>query len=60
MGKRWPPCDLTVLTVGKPIELSIPRPEWLPEANLGRKSVDAIFYVFDHVTRPDAVAWIGA
>ena len=52
--------DLTVLTVGQLVEFGIPRPEWLREGNLGRKSVDAIFYVFDHVTRPDAIAWIGA
>jgi hypothetical protein len=52
--------DLTMMTVGQPIELGIPRPEWLREPNLGRKAVDAIFYVFDHVTQPDAVGWIGA
>jgi hypothetical protein len=52
--------DLTILTVGQLIELNIPRPEWLREPNLGHKAVDAIFYVFDHVTRPDTVAWIGA
>jgi hypothetical protein len=33
---------------------------WLHEPNLGPKAVDAIFYVFDHVARPDAVGWIGA
>jgi hypothetical protein len=52
--------DLTVLTVGQLIELGIPRPEWLREPNLGRKTVDAIFYVFDRVARPDAVGWIEA
>jgi hypothetical protein len=52
--------DLTMLTVGQLIDLNIPRPEWLREPNLGRRAVDAIFYVFDHVTRPDAVGWIGA
>ena len=52
--------DLTVLTVGQLIELGIPHPEWLREPNLGRKAVDGIFYVFDHVARPDAVGWIGA
>jgi hypothetical protein len=31
--------DLTVLTVGKLIELGIPRPEWLREPNLGRKAL---------------------
>jgi hypothetical protein len=30
------------------------------QPNLGRKAVDAIFYVFDRVARPDAVGWIGA
>jgi hypothetical protein len=51
---------LTILTVGQLIELSIPRPEWLRDPNLGRKAVDGIFYVFDDVARPDAVGWIGA
>jgi hypothetical protein len=52
--------DLTILTVGQLIELGIPRPEWLRKPNLGPKAVDAIFYVFDQVVRPDAVAWLGA
>ena len=52
--------DLSVLTVGQLIELGIPRRERLREPNHGAKAVDAIFYVFDHVGRPDAVGWIGA
>jgi hypothetical protein len=28
--------------------------------NLDRKAVDAIFYVFDHVTQSDAVGWVGS
>jgi hypothetical protein len=31
--------NLAALTVGQLIDLSIPRPEWLPEPNLGRKAV---------------------
>jgi hypothetical protein len=47
--------DLTALTVGQLIELGIPREQWMGEPRLGRKSVDAIFQVFDHVVRTDTV-----